>query len=206
MKFKPNSLAALLVAFSWAKTAAAEVVVVDDFTTASTGTSIVQGSGILGGERDVVANGQATFSASAGVAQMALPSGTSSFVLLDYDGLDGSAGLASFLLGDLDLADGGSNDGVFIEVTAITGTVMATARVAESLEVYSQASISISDTGMAYIPFSAFSVNWGDAADMLASAKRFFVRFNFDVGEAITVGEIHIGTEDVFKDGFEEVL
>jgi hypothetical protein len=107
MNLRPHSLAAILIALGWAKTAAAETIVVDDFTTASSGTSFVQGSGILGGERDVVANGQATFSASAGVAQMALPSGTSTFVLLDYDGLDGNAGLASFLLGDLDLTDGG---------------------------------------------------------------------------------------------------
>ncbi len=202
MNLRPHSLAAMLMALGWVKTASADIVLVDDFTTASTGSSIVQGSGILGGERDVVANGQATFSASAGTAQMTLPSGTSTFVLLDYDGLDGS-NITSFLLGDLDLADGGSNDGVFIEVTAITGTVMATARIAESLEVYSQASIPISDTGMAYIPFSAFSDNWGDPADLLASAKRFFVRFNLDVGEAITVSEIHIGTVDLFKDGFE---
>jgi hypothetical protein len=69
--------------------------------------------------------------------------------------------------------------------------------------VYSETSVAISNTGMVYIPFSAFSDNLGDPADRLVSAKRFFVRFSLDVGEAITVGGVHIGTVDLFKDGFE---
>lgn len=206
MKSNLCTLAFYMVCACWSQTAIAGRIIVDDFTTASSGTGFVQGAGILGGERDVVANGQATFSANAGQAQLALSAGTAAnFVLLDYDGIDQNVAV-SFLLGDLDLTDGGSNAGVFIQVAAITGTVVATFRVAESLQEYSETSVAISDVGMVFVPFSAFSNSLGVAADLLASAKRFFVRFNFDVGEAITVDAIYLDSSEVFRDRFEETL
>jgi hypothetical protein len=182
--------AALVVTL--AGVAPAAPIIIDDFSTPSSGSGAFPGTGIVGGERDVIANGGSTFTAGSGSGTAALGTGlNSTFVMLDYDGLDGSTATV-FLLGNLDITNGGLLDRFQIEITAVTGTVRTTVRVAEDLQTiddYTERWIDISNPGTYEILFSAFS----PAANVdFESVERMFLRFNMDAEESITVSGFSI--------------
>lgn len=177
-------------------THAAALFVIDDFSTPQTGTSIVQHAAILGGERDVIANGAASFEANGGLATASLPSGaTSNFVLLDYDGADNSTA-TSFLLSGFDITAGGTRDRFRIDVSSVTGTVGATVRTAESLSNYAERTINVSSTGTVDFLLSDFGFV---GSNDFSSVERIFLRFNLDADESITISQfslVGIGDSD----------
>ncbi|HRJ22090.1 MAG TPA: PEP-CTERM sorting domain-containing protein [Bryobacteraceae bacterium] len=182
--------AALMLTLSGVAPAAP--IIIDDFSTPSSGQGAFPGTGILAGERDVITGGSSTFTAGSGSGTAALGTGlTSTFVLLDYDGLDGSTATV-FLLGGLDITNGGLLDRFQIEITAVTGTVRTTVRVAEDLQTaddYTERWIDISSAGTYEILFSSFS----PAANVdFESVERMFLRFNLDAEESITVSGFSI--------------
>lgn len=172
--------------------AGAAPIIIDDFSTPSSGQGAFPGTGILAGERDVITGGSSTFTAGGGSGTAALGTGLSStFVMLDYDGLDGSTATV-FLLGGLDITNGGLLDRFQIEITAVTGTVRTTVRVAEDLQTlddYTERWIDISSPGTYEILFSTFPT----AANVdFESVERMFLRFNLDAEESITVSGFSI--------------
>lgn len=162
----------------------------DDFTVAQSGTSSVQDPSLLGGERDVVANGNATFTAGGGLGTAALGTGfTSTFVMLDYDGLDNNPGSVAFLLGNFDVTQGGTMDRFRLHIESVTGTVRTTVRMAENLVTvadFTERFVDISSAGTFDILFSSFAA----AANVdITSVERIFLRFNLDAGESISIRE-----------------
>ena len=169
-------------------------ITIDDFSTDQTvsagGSGFVDDPGILGGQRDVIANGAGTTFNAAGSAATMTATG-SNFVMLDYDGMDDNAGVSSFLLGDIDLTAGGVNDRFFLNITSVTGSVQATVRVAESLTAYSEGSFTVSAADLYAFAFTSLS-NVGAGGDVTA-AKRVFLRFNLDQDEAVTIDNFYVG-------------
>lgn len=190
-----TALTYTFVALLAAGSAQAAIITIDDFSADQAvpagGNSFVDDAGILGGQRDVVANGAGTtFNAAGGVGTAAATG--SSFVLLDYDGPDDNASGSSFLLGDIDLTGGGMNDRFFLDITSVTGSILATVRVAESLSDYSEATLSgISTAGLFELPFANLS-NVGTGGNVNA-AKRVFLRFNLDADEQVSITNFYVG-------------
>ncbi len=176
--------------------ATAAPITIDDFSTAQiipAGLNgSVQNAGILGGERDVIANGSGTtFTATGGSAMMGTTGGPN-FVLLDYDGVDGSTSSA-YLLGDIDLTGGGINDSFQLNVASISGSVDWTVRVAESASSYNEGVVSISSPGIIQFSFASLSSQLGLGADF-TGVERVTLRFNFDTNESITVENFSVGS------------
>lgn len=172
--------------------AEAAPIIIDDFSFASSGSGSFADPGIVGGERDVIANGASTFTAGGGLGTAALGAGQSStFVMLDYDGLDGSTATV-YLLGGLDITNGGLLDRFLVEVTAVTGTVATRVRVAESgdsINDYTESTINISAPGSYEFLFSSFFA----ASNVdFESVERMFLRFGLDAEESITVSGFSI--------------
>jgi len=166
--------------------------VLDNFTAVQNGTSSVQSPSIVGGERDVIANGGSTFSAGSGLGSAALGAGlNSNFVLLDYDGLDNSTA-TNFGLNGFDVTQGGTMDRFRLYVESVTGTVSATVRMAEAGQTsldYTDLSLSISSAGAFDFLLPSFPV----AANVdITSVERMFLRFNLDAGESITVSRFEL--------------
>ena len=197
------SLACCLLVGSVAASTAANAapLLIDDFTTAQSGTSSIQGGGILGGERDIVANGSAEAVIGSGMANMSLPAGeNSNFVIADYDGQDGSAGAPAFLLGDVDLTDGGTNKGLELDVISVTGTVSLTIRISLDVSTAVEQTLVIDAPGPFLVPFSSFP---GDTS-VVETVNRLVFRFELDAGEEITIGSMVSSSLPFFKDGFED--
>ncbi len=171
--------------------ATAAPITIDDFsadqviTSGSNGT--VDDPGILGGERDVVANGSGTTFTAAGGSATFGTTGAANFVGLDYDGIDDSTGGPAFLLGDVTLTGGGMNDRFLLDVTSITGPVDLTIRVSESSTVSSQASTIITSAGLFEFTFASIGV-----VDY-TSAQRVLACFTLDTDESITINNFSVG-------------
>ena len=193
-------LAGLLAPLSGAH--AAEIVI-DTFMTAQSTTGVVDGAGILGGERDASVNGGNLLNISGGTAQMNLPSDqTGLFIILTWDGNDGST-TVGYLLNE-DLTDGGSNDRFYLGISAVSGTVQGNLYIAEDQALYGSIDFPISATGIIEIPFD--SIPLSDPSVDFAGTNHLRLRMIMDPGESITVNKFSVGPADlgqVFEDGFE---
>lgn len=175
--------------------ATAAPITIDDFSAnqfvddVSPGT--VDDAGILGGERDVVANSAGTSFNAAGGSATAGATGGSHFVLLSYDGDDDNPGNVFYGLGNADLTGGGMNDRFLLDVTAVTGTVELNSFAFEDASNFSQGFHSITTAGLFEIPFASLATG-GSGADF-AGLERLAFRFDFDINESITLNSISTG-------------
>ena len=142
----------------------------------------------------MVANGSATFNSTGGQATLATP--ISNFVLLDYDGDDDSAGAPAFLLGGLDLTDGGMNNVFVLDIASLAGgTINFNVRITTGVAGVntSQANGSINSAGLYEVAFSNLSAGAGD----VSSVDRLTFRFDLESGQSITLNQISADASSV---------
>jgi hypothetical protein len=201
MKVIPEILAITIAFFSLTSGALAAPLVIDTFATAQSTTGVVDGAGILGGERDASINGGNVLNIGSGVAQFSLPNDQAgAFIILQWDGNDNNTTVSYQL--NADFTGGSGNDRFYLGVSAVTGTVAVRIYVAESEEVFALLNFEISQTGVVEIPFDTLAgsvplPNFG-------AIQHLALRMIMDPGESITVNNFSTGTGPlVFEDGFE---
>jgi hypothetical protein len=195
-------LACLLAAMTGFSVAHAAEVVIDDFTTAQSASGSVDGAGILGGERDATVIGSNQLNISGGLAMMSLPLLQSgAFIILQYDGNDGGS-QTSYDLGDVDLTDGGNNDRIVLNVTALSGSVQGLVYIAEGESEFAVVDFDIDHAGLYQLPFQSLTIS--DPPMVFTSINRIDLRIIMDPGESITLNQFSASSGPLlFEDGFE---
>jgi PEP-CTERM motif-containing protein len=178
-----------LLLFALLSSAAAAPITIDDFTTVqsllSGADGIVDGGGILGGQRDVLNNNTAmSFTAAGGVGTVLADSTTDGFTLLTYDGDDASASINANLLGGVDLTDSSTNSRIVLNVLSVGGTADANIRI-YSNALFSELSIPISAPGVVAYPFASLL---GSADESNVTAIQ--IRVNLDPDENIKLSSV----------------
>lgn len=193
---------ALMILALFASAVHAQAVVIDEFNDTQSGPGLVDGSGILGGERYVAAVPPNALQIGGGIVSMSLPEGESvPSIVLFYEGNDDTVGIG-FNLGGIDLTSGGSNDRFYVAVDSISGTVDSTIRIANSAAQYSTRDFSITAPGIYELTFDSFVA--GPSATDPASVDQVLIRFTLTGGDAITVSQFIAGPDPLlFEDGFE---
>lgn len=199
-----NSLFRLILtlgaAFQVSGTHAAEVII-DDFTTVQSATGTVDGAGILGGERDASISGGNLLNISGGSAVMSLPSDqTGNFIILSWDGNDGTT-TVGYELGDIDITDSGNNDTVYLNVTAVSGSVSGRVGIDESGSAFSQFDFEIDHTGLYALPLESFATS--NPPPDFTTVNRIILRIIMNPGESVTINQFRIPSSLLFEDGFE---
>jgi len=197
----PGRLACLLATMVGFSAAQAAEVVIDDFTTAQSVTGVVDGTGILGGERDASVQGSNLLNISAGSAVMSLPlDQAGEFIILEWDGNDGSTNVG-YGLGEVDITNSASNDRIYLGVAAVSGAIDVTIRIYETPSLLLEVNLLIDETGLIQIPFDDFLVS--TPAPDLTSINRIILRAIMNPGESITINKFSAGSVLLFEDGFE---
>jgi len=197
----PGRLACLLATMVGFSAAQAAEVVIDDFTTAQSVTGVVDGTGILGGERDASVQGSNLLNISAGSAVMSLPlDQAGEFIILEWDGNDGSTNVG-YGLGEVDITNSASNDRIYLGVAAVSGAIDVTIRIYETPSLLLEVNLLIDETGLIQIPFDDFLVS--TPAPDLTSINRIILRAIMNPGESITINKFTAGSVLLFEDGFE---
>lgn len=181
---------------------AAEVVI-DDFSTAQSATSSVDGAGILGGERDATVLGGHVLNVSGGSAVMSKPAheGAGGFIIFQWAGNDND-NIVAYELGDVDLTDGGSNNHISIEVSSVTGTVAGLFSVRESATEFAILDFNIDHAGTYH--FAMDSLPFSTPPPDFSKINFINMRMIMDPGEAITITRFSATSGPVvFEDGFE---
>jgi hypothetical protein len=183
--------------------AQAQYLLIDDFTTVQSETGVVDGAGILGGERDISVSGDHSLSIGSGTAQAKRSAGVDpGFAVFFWDGDDNTT-TVSLDLGPVDLTDGGQNDRFYFDVQEIFGTANLAVQVYTTNSDFSQVVVNISQPGPYQLLFSDIDMAPINPADF-TSVGRLAFRIIMGAGENITLGPFIAGPDPLlFEDGFE---